>query len=1048
MDNKANQIIIRKEYFDNIKTAIDSMNSFFASNFKNKDFPVVDSDFQLDNTILTILSWLNNVDPNWISDPSKIETVIDNINEATKGYDADNIYSELVENNNTVILDHINAFIGYKVLQFIADNFNEFSTFVNGIYTFEIFTKPSKYRNVIDIFAQNIPLDEIEDVMGDASYTLFDPVKYVTSVFNNEQIKLPEVLNKETEITRIEKCTDLNMEVLVDESVQEAAEVNYFENVSPMHIKYDVKKNEWVISKQFEKAVNDLVAELRKCDSTEDLVDVFGNNKPKIPEPDSFTSVVIPCILTRVYANPNKYINENYDKDLMNKYTNSYESIIDKNVGAKRFKNYDLFSTFKVDKDGTIKFIEDFLKLNLVNDEGCVIQNNTLLTLFNIFDSRIYLDILYNLLPEDVKKDKYPSEDGFVKEIRARINRNSRSANVYKPDNNPSEGNDTPTSKEVVEYAVGCFAELGDMSITDMQYCEHYRDTVVSEINCLNDIMYNKGTSQIAIDNYVGESYNVFGEGFFSDLFGKKKNKPEKKGHTISELEEMYGTSFPQDFVEGICSEEYKHTVDMVSKTSVKINIGSDTHEITCLADVNKMYDWNSEIAEPGIQYLTFANIGDDDIGVHVKNGTYHIVYSVNEVSKPFAKSFEEFMSKLDTGSDEVQESYVQEQEAGDIPDYMKTRIRLSDESGNAPNVTTTDVQLPPDVPTNPVEDLTTSIDARLNASGGLDDMLGSGYNDNPNKNHHEGKVVYNITNNYSYNNSFNRNSNNSSNTTTNDSSTGKTITTTNTNSNNDKSSNKTTQTDTKVANKNIRTKNYRYSDDNGNNNNNNSNDSVDTNDFVDKNQTFSNGYTVQEMFAFLESEEPLSNGRDAGKPPKGDLLTAAMDIDRKTLSRQQSAKRKVQKVINTGKAMLKPATRTKQWLTKLVDSLIKRDEDRVKAEIIENPSYRTALYKAMRLALKFGLTGVAFTVSGYLGSAYLVVQGAKFADKQRLKKEVQEEFATEIEILNDKIRLADRDDSPESRKAKWQMMRLRSKMERIMTTSPRTKVHNPKSIS
>ena len=67
------KIIIKKEYFDNIKTTIDSINSFFSSNFKDKNFPIVDSDFQLDSTLLGIVSWLNNVEPAWISDPSRVD---------------------------------------------------------------------------------------------------------------------------------------------------------------------------------------------------------------------------------------------------------------------------------------------------------------------------------------------------------------------------------------------------------------------------------------------------------------------------------------------------------------------------------------------------------------------------------------------------------------------------------------------------------------------------------------------------------------------------------------------------------------------------------------------------------------------------------------------------------------------------------------------------------------------------------------------------------------------------------------------------------------
>lgn len=879
------KIIIKKEYFDNIKTTIDSINSFFSSNFKDKNFPIVDSDFQLDSTLLGIVSWLNNVEPAWISDPSRVDSVIEAINKTAEDMEGDDIYSQLVNENNTVVLDHINAFVGYKVLQYIADYFTEFNKFINGIYTFELYTKPSKYKDVIDLFSKPIPISEIEDVMGNAEYRLFDKQKYVTGVFSNNQIKLPDTLKQDAEINRLENNDDLDIEIVVDESVQEAAEVNFFEETKPEHLKYDEKKNKWIVSKQFEKAISKLISTLRKCDTTEDLKAIL-DKKGEVPEPDTFTSVVIPFILAKTYSNPNKYMNENYDKEAMKKYTDSYDSITNKNNGAKRFAKYDIFSTFKTDKEGTIKFIEDFLKLNLVNDESAYISNNTLLTLFNIFDSRIYLDIMYNMLPDKVKKSKYPTEDGFVKLVRARINKNSRSANVYKPDTKVKSGNDVQTSEEIQEYVTDSLKEFGDMSIADMMYCEHYQSLIHDEIKCLGDAMYNKGLSQIQVDNYIGESYDIF----------------------------------------------------------------------------------------------------------------------------------------------DKEDGFIQEQEMGDIPDYMRNRIKLSDETGNNPEVTTTDVQLPPDVPANPVDDLVTSIDAKLSAGGGLEDMLGSGYNDNPNKNHHEGKVVYNITNNY--NNSFNRNSNNTNTTTQNDLSTGKTTTTTNTNTN---------------------SYNKRYTTHKNPNNYNNSTDSSDTKDSANmisqtEYATFSTGNSIHDVFTFLESEEPLSDGNDS-KPPKGDLLTHAMDRDREKLSKHQERKKTTQKIINTGRAVVKPIARTKKWLTDLVDSLIKRDEDKVKADIIEKPGFRTALFKAGRLALKLGLTGVAFTINGYVGMAYLALQGAKIADRERLKKEVQEEFAAELEILNDKIRLADADDTPQSRKDKWQMMRLRSKMEHIVAGTPRSRIRTRNDI-
>ena len=75
----AQTIVIKKEYFDNIRTAIDSMNKFFESNFKTKSFPVVNNDFQLDRILARTISWLNNVEPSWIANPKNAEAALKNL---------------------------------------------------------------------------------------------------------------------------------------------------------------------------------------------------------------------------------------------------------------------------------------------------------------------------------------------------------------------------------------------------------------------------------------------------------------------------------------------------------------------------------------------------------------------------------------------------------------------------------------------------------------------------------------------------------------------------------------------------------------------------------------------------------------------------------------------------------------------------------------------------------------------------------------------------------------------------------------------------------
>lgn len=901
------QIVINKDYFDNIETAIKSINDFISSNYTKKSFPTVEDDTQLDGTILSILSWLNNVDPDIIQDPSNLNTLIDELNEHQGEYNGPDVLSQLPED----LMDKVYSVIGCRALEFISNNFTEFSKLINGIYSFDLFMNPANYTAEIELFSQPLELYELRTALNDdIDIKLFDPEKYVTGIFNNDQIELPEDLDPVIESDRIKKHEDLkDVEIVVNENKQEAAEIDFFEKSVPSHIRYSNGK--WEISQQFRKLATSITEALKKCESTADLMLLFS--KPNKGMTDIIGQTVAPFILVETLTNPKKSSSE-IDEETLKKYTDSYASIIKQNKGASRFKNYDLFSVFKTDKDATIKFIEDFMTLNLINDESCAITSNTVLTLFNIFDSHIYLTILYNEM-----KSNEMTVDEFIKTTRARINKNSREAMKYLDKDKMKKDDTLNTSDTVKEYAAIMEKEFGKMSITDIQYCEGFQSVLYDEISTLGDTMYNEGFNQLAIDAWVGESYNF----------------------------------------------------------------------------------------------------------------------------------------------------YV-EQEDGQLPDYIKRRMQMSDDLGTTPKTTTTDVNLPPDVPRNSYDELTNSVNERLDndTDKGLEGMLGNGYDGEI---HKDGKhVVYNIT----LNNSFNRDSyNNKTNTTTNtttnnDNSTDKEVTTTNntthtnshntSNSNNDNSQNKDSSKNKQIKNdshNNVNdSHNVTKSNDSHNtsqktvsNNYYNSNTSSDTSDL--NGAKLSNGMSVHEMFSILESVEPLSEAADA-KPPKEDSLTKAMDRDRRLLSKQQEAKQKVQKGINTTRAVLKPVSRTKQWLVNIVDSLIKRDEDKVKTQISESPSYRTALYKASRLALKLGLVGISWTISGYLAAAVVGVEALKQIDKNRLKEEVQNEMITEIQILDDKISKLDAMGDTNSLKEKYRLMRLRSQMVNMAATAKRSKVSSPKSIA
>ena len=122
MDN----IVVKKSYFDNIETAIDSLNSFFSSNFKKKDFPVVDGDFQVDESVMKILGLMNGVEPDWVDNVDHVEKTIEAINDVASEYN-EHPYEKICDANDSVTIDHVDAFVSYKALQFIADHFDEFT---------------------------------------------------------------------------------------------------------------------------------------------------------------------------------------------------------------------------------------------------------------------------------------------------------------------------------------------------------------------------------------------------------------------------------------------------------------------------------------------------------------------------------------------------------------------------------------------------------------------------------------------------------------------------------------------------------------------------------------------------------------------------------------------------------------------------------------------------------------------------------------------------------------------------------------------------------
>jgi hypothetical protein len=389
-----------------------------------------------------------------------------------------------------------------------------------------MYGQPNGFKSGIDTFSKPIPLNDIRDIIGEQEYRIFDEEMYIKGIFQSDEITLPKKLTMERELDRFKNRIGYQSFGVIHSGdpsgkgkepvVQEQAEINFFSMVNPNHIRYH--QNRFQPSQQFVVVIKNLIAGLRKCDTLDDVKE-FLNDKHNHVNPDDYTCMVLPSILARVFQNDKMFTNRLFNEKNLKKYMDSYDSIIKQDKSVRRFKDYDLFSTFKADKEGTIQFLEDFLSLKLVSDPKAYISNHTLLVLFNIFDSRIYLDILYNVLPNSEKKDEFETEDGFVKAIRARINENSNKSSPYsKPSKSDTLSTGTiPTSSEVVEYAREMMNSLGDIEPEDYPYlkniiCEACR----LESLAVNDYAFNHKMDESHFLPYVmeynGDRYVFSGE--------------------------------------------------------------------------------------------------------------------------------------------------------------------------------------------------------------------------------------------------------------------------------------------------------------------------------------------------------------------------------------------------------------------------------------------------------------------------------------------------------------------------------------------------------
>ena len=922
------QIIIKQSYFDNIKTAIDSINKFFETEFREKNFPVDTS--ELDWAIANIIELLEDLDPAYVSDNNKLEDTLDMINDEINN---ENVMSNMQFMSNRPMRNAVESVISYVALTEIANDFDTFNRFVNGIYTFELFMKPSQYRKEIQKFTTNLPLPgELEELDIDSS--IFDVPTYVMNLNNNPDITFPDSMNPDNEVQRILSFRDIqNTEVVVDDKTP--PESDTAPETPPANTNQEVQegaakvKQEKPVQESYQSRRGAVAGAVVGGLATGNVVGVSAGAAIGSAMGDESNIVRhLPTIRSvRYRASDGRYqiseqtkrfgdsivktlseMNPDQSKDLKDylynlKIPNTVDiplphiiltAMDQRNIGTQKayFRSstkikIPILDMFAKNKDAVIKFIRDYMSLNLINNPSASISSKSLLTTFKNHDAPFYImSILNTRYNTNTSKNsgniKMLTTD--YKSILKRIVSNSKTATVYEKDSKPKN----KTSKAIKESTELRIKEYGDISTEAMQLCEGYKEILTDEISILSDVAYNNRISINELDDFITEESYTFME----------------------------------------------------------------------------------------------------------------------SIMRPAAR--------------------------GDIPAYMMSRIDVS--AGERPNKEesddTTEVSDPiVQPPQNSIDDLSDSIDEKMDMPGEIDELIGNKFK--PTRK--DGNIVYNVT----YNNSFNKTSHDSHNTT------------------NDLSSNKQTTTTTKTMNSHNTTANSKNTTNSKNptntntinttpkNNNDNSNDSLDTKEIQETavlsslDRTLSNGLSIKDLFTFLESEEPLSNefGATAGKPPKEDSLTRALDKDRESLANRQEAKRKFQKFGNTVRAKTKGITRTKMWLTNVINSLIERDENKVKQEIIENPSYRTSLYKALRLAIKLGLTGVAFTISTWLGGAVAVYHIAKASDKARLRREVQDEMVTELKILDEKIEHAERNHNQEEM---YKLMRIKGKLTGIAADASR----------
>lgn len=179
----------------------------------------------------------------------------------------------------------------------------------------------------------------------------------------------------------------------------------------------------------------------------------------------------------------------------------------------------------------------------------------------------------------------------------------------------------------------------------------------------------------------------------------------------------------------------------------------------------------------------------------------------------------------------------------------------------------------------------------------------------------------------------------------------------------------------------------------------------------------FGKDSNINEAVGDADKDRPQSDH------PVKDVLT---DIDRELMKKQQGAKKAVQNVQNAGRAFVKPAVRTKQWITNMVSNWKDADENNIK-EKMADPHARSNLFSAIRKAIIGGSLLKAGLLLNPVFLTLTVTRGfGKNKREFRLRNEMIGELKTELGIIDEKIKDADR---VGDNKAKYQLMRFKNEL-------------------